>query len=92
MSLSGKGALPREFADGFNAECLRDHDLGAELATVFQELPVLSIPGGLARNRIPEESRSKTTAKRHENHWVKVIVLGSLSETSDEIEGIGLVF
>jgi len=81
-----------DMADGFSAECTRDYDLAANLATGFQKLPIMPVAGGLERNYTPDEDRNKITIKGYENHWGKaVVVLEALAEISNELESMELV-
>ena len=82
-----------EITDGFSAECSRDYDLAAELASGFRKLPLMPVAGGLAPNLMPEEARNKITIKGYENHWGKaIVVLEALAEISTQLEGMELVF
>jgi len=82
-----------ELVDGFSAECSRDYDLAAELASGFQKLPLMPVAGGLAPNLMPEEARTKIAIKGYENHWGKaIVVLEALAEISTQLEGMELVF
>jgi glycosyltransferase involved in cell wall biosynthesis len=81
-----------EITDGFSAECSRDYDLAAELASGFQKLPLMPVAGGFARNLRPEEARNKITIKGYENHWGKaIVVLEALAEISTELQDMELV-
>jgi glycosyltransferase involved in cell wall biosynthesis len=82
-----------QIADGFSAECARDYELAANLATGFRNLPLMPVAGGLERNLMPEQARNKITIKGYENHWGKaIVVLEAMAEISTQLAGVELVF
>lgn len=81
-----------ELADGFSAECTRDYNLAAQIASGYQTLPLMPVAGGLARFTGPEGVRNKITIKGYENHWGKAVVaLEAVSGLGESLRGFEIV-